>query len=229
MYLLEKAASPFWLPSLRGVDFSPWLSTFKCRGEQKILAEGEYFLHEGDVVERVYLLSDGILADIISNANGLEKWDLLFAPYLTAFFATMHGAPIAYRSLAFTECVLYSLPEEEFLQLMQADEALLRAVLLHNSLEIRQSNQSLYTLYMASTPRKIIQTLYYYHVYLAGVEKPAFRLTQQLIANLSGVHRTSVAATVAKLRKRGILGANIAAPLDKAASDVLYALAFAED
>ncbi len=229
MHPAGTAASPFWTPALRGVDFMPWLPIFRRCGERMTLAEGAYFLHEGDVVQRVYLLSEGILADIISNANGLEKWDLVFAPYMTAFYATVHGNPVAYRSLAFTECVFYSLPEEDFLRLMQEDEQLLRTVLRHNALEIRQSNHSLYTLYMEPTPRKIAQMLYYYQEYLDSVEMPAFRLTQQLIANLAGVHRTSVVGTVAKLRKRGILGANIAARLDADACDALYALAFSED
>lgn len=222
------AASPFWTVALRDVDFSPWLPRFKAEGERMTFAEGAYVFHEGDVLQRVYLLGEGIVAEIISNANGLEKWDLVFAPYLSALYATVHGDPIAFRSKALTECTFYTLPEDTFLQMMQQDERLLRTVLRHNALEIRQSNHSLYTLYMEPTPRKIAQVLYYYQEYLAGVDQPAFRLTQQLTANLAGVHRTSVVGTVAKLRRCGILGANIAARLDSDACDRLYALAFAE-
>lgn len=94
------------------------------------------------------------------------------------------------------------------------------------SLESRRLYHQSYLQYTMPSTMKIAQTLAFYHYLREEEVIPDLRLTQSLIAQLSGVHRTSVAQSLQALRSKGLIGNQPASPLTRTQGLALEEYAF---
>lgn len=94
------------------------------------------------------------------------------------------------------------------------------------ALESRRLYHQSYLQYTMPSTMKIAQTLAVYHYLREEEVIPDLRLTQSLIAQLSGVHRTSVAQSLQALRSKGLIGTQPASPLTRAQGLALEEYAF---
>ncbi len=198
--------APFNIPALFDIHLENNLPLIQEFGHTHTLDKGQMLLRPEETIETVHFLTKGIIAESTSNANGLEKLSLIYPCYPEALSATLHQQPIVYTAYAFTPCEIISLPIGALLMLMQDNCSLLENILRLLALEARNANNLILQNYSSSTTEKIYQTLYFY--YLTAQHYAPLRtlkLSQQLIAGLSGVHRTSVNAALKHLKEAQII------------------------
>lgn len=164
--------------------------------------------------------------DSVANINGLEKCTLTFAPYPHGLFPAWHGMPLPYSSLAYTDVTLWHLPVDAFINIMKESKAFLSFIICFSVLESRRLYRQQYLQYAVPTTLKIAQVLAFYHYLRSQAVIPELRLTQNLIAQLSGVHRTSVAQGLTDLRCKQLIQKRPEDPLSGQAYKVLEAYAF---
>lgn len=204
---LYLSLSPFTIPELfqRNLEelFAPYLTAEKRR----VVPRGHVFYQTEELAEELFYLRRGMVIESLLNENGLMKDFLIFPHYLVGLNYCAHEQPIFPCTYAYSECEVYPFAYEELLDLMQRDRALMRAVIKTIALDFRLANSSALQSQSCSVHEKICQTILSY--FIAGRynrEVRTMRMTQQLLAELTGVHRVSVAQTVRKLKDEGILG-----------------------
>lgn len=198
--------APFYIPALFDIHFEHNFDTIKPYGHIQTFPKGHVFLYPEQFSNTLYFLTKGIVAETTSNANGLEKMSLLFPCYPISLYPAIHKQPVIYRSSAYTAVEVITISYADYLQLMQQDLSLLENTLRLTALETRNANNSLLQSYASSTTEKIYQTLYLYDL-TAKHYAPlaALKLSQQLLASLSGVHRTSVNNAIKHLKEEHII------------------------
>jgi len=204
---LYLSLSPFTIPGLfssgLGAALLPHLETRK----RETVPKGFSFYQTEEVATGLFYLKKGVVIETLMNENGLLKDFLIFSPYLVGFNYCAHEQPIFPCTRAYTECEIYRFSYEEFLDRMQTDRALMKAVIKVVALDFRLANSLALQNQSCSTYEKVCQVILSY--FIAGrYDRQAreLKITQQLIAGLAGVHRVSVAHAVQRLKQDGIIG-----------------------
>ena len=198
--------APFDVPALFDIHLENNLPLINTYGRLQTYAKGHIFFHPEEKVETIHFLTKGLIAESTSNANGLEKLTLVFPYYPQALAAALHQQPIIYTAYAYTDVTVISLPMGRLLELMQTNRPLLENILRLLALETRNANNLILQNYSSSTIEKIYQTLYFYYLTAKHYEPlRSVKLSQQLIAGLSGVHRTSVNTALKTLKEQHII------------------------
>lgn len=197
---------PFVTPTLFDVhlatDIKPYLNNAR-----KILApKGYVFLEPGQKPEHLYFITKGIVGETYTNLNGLEKLSLYFPCYPIALFGCIHKQPVLYTSVAYTSVEAYAFTYQELLDMMQTNRHLLENIMRLFALECRNSNSIILQNHSCSCSEKIYQAIFFYT--LTAQHFPplqTLKLTQHLLSELAGVHRTSVGNTIKELKADGLL------------------------
>lgn len=203
---LELSLSPFTIPELFDTNLHVSISPYLTTERKKYVPKKHKFYETGQIADRLYYLNKGVVIETLINENGLEKSFLIFPPYLVGFNYCAHEQPIFPCTSAHTECEVFSFAYDELLSLMQRDQKLMRAIIKVLALDFRMANGIALQNQSCSSHEKICQTILSYHI--ASKYTPnlgSLRLTQQLIAGLTGVHRISVVNTIGKLRDEQII------------------------
>lgn len=204
---LYLSLSPFTIPELFQTNLFTALSPYLTEDKRRRVPKGFVFYQTEQLASEAFYLKKGMVIEALLNENGLMKDFLIFPHYLVGLNYCAHEQPIFPCTYAYTECEVYPFSYEEILDLMQRDRELLRAVMKTVALDFRLANSSALQSQSCSVHEKICQTILSY--FIAGrynQEVRTMRMTQQLLADLTGVHRVSVAQTVRRLRDEGILG-----------------------
>lgn len=203
---LYLSLSPFTIPGLFSDNVSlaiePYLNEKRRRGVKK----GYVFYHTGKTTERLYYLKKGMVIETLMNYNGLEKNFLIVPCYPIGFHYCAHKQAIFPCTAAFTDCEVYEFEYEEFLSLMQEDRALLKQIIEISSLDFRLANSAALQNQSCSADEKICQTMLGYFIakkYNSYIRN--MKITQELLAGLTGVHRVSVVRAIKKLKREGII------------------------
>lgn len=198
--------APFNMPPLFGVDLMQFIPAFKEHGIVKQFKKREMFLHLGQKTKNIKVLISGTVLESSSNANGLEKGILCFPSYPIAFSAAIHQQPTVYSATAFTDVTVISIPYDSYIALMQQNREILEHSLRFIAFDSRNSNVTILQNCSCSTTEKVYQAIYYYYLACQHFEPlRTVKLTQNLLAILSGVHRTSVAHVMKELKEQEII------------------------
>lgn len=198
--------SPFSIPPLFEVDMDLFLPDFEQCGTLLHYKKGQILFSQEHQTQSVQILKTGAVLESSSNTNGLEKGVLCFPTYPIAFAAAIHQQPTVYSVTAFTDATTISVPYNNYMTLMQQNRNILERSLRFVAFDSRNANVTILQNCACSTTEKIYQTIFYY--YLACQYYPplhSIKLTQNLLAILSGVHRTSVAHTIKDLKEMEII------------------------
>lgn len=198
--------SAFHIPSLFDTDLAPVLPLFEQYGTVQQFTRKDALVPLSQPAQTIHILKSGIILESSSNANGLEKGVLFFPAYPIAFSAVIHQQPTVYSATAFSDVTVISLSYQQYLHLMQKHRDILESSLRFLAFDSRNSNAAILQNCSCSTVEKIYQTIYAYH--LGCQHYPPLhevKLTQSLLAILSGVHRTSVAHVIKDLKEQGLI------------------------
>lgn len=198
--------APFMLPPLFRTDLMDLIPLFEQYGTIQHFAKKETILFSGQQTKNIQILKSGIILESSSSANGLEKGVLCFPAYPMAFSAAIHQQPAVYSATAFTDTTCISLSNDLYLQLMQENRDVLEKSLRFIAFDSRNSNAAILQNCSCSTVEKVYQTIYAYHLACQHYEPLRnVKLTQNLLAILSGVHRTSVAHVIKDLKEQELI------------------------
>lgn len=198
--------APFIIPPLFHIDFTPYLAFFENCGVLQHYPKGSTLMSFEEQTQTVQLLKSGIVLESSSNVNGLEKGVLCFPCYPIAFAAAIHQQPTVYSVSAYSNVTTVALPYSDYITLIQQHRELLEMSLRFAAFDSRSANATILQNFACSTTEKIYQTIFYYQLacqYYKPLE--SIKLTQNLLAVLSGVHRTSVAHAVKFLKEQHII------------------------
>lgn len=176
------------------------------RGKNQIL------LFQGEAPRFAYVVKSGIVKTYNVSSQGVEQL-VGFASKLDVFpFTWVWGkAPSAlYYYEALTDCEIYCVPRDDYLNYIKADPSLLIAELeKYAQLEVGNTLR-LNALLNLKAHDKLVHTLHYLaqiHGEPAenGLVTIALGLTQQDFANLIGITRETAATELNKLKKNGVI------------------------
>lgn len=221
--------SPFLTLRPLDADFSRWINTLGPLATVSRFPKGTHLSGVGDILTDIIFLVEGSILDSVANINGLEKCTLTFAPYPHWLFPAWHRMPLLYSSIAYTDVCLWHLPVDAFLNSMKTAKDFSSFIMHFCALESRRLYHQQYLQYAVPTTLKVAQVLSFYH-YLRGQGAiPDLRLTQNLIAQLSGVHRTSVAQSLTDLRRKQLIHKQPESPLSDHECQALEGYAFSQN
>ncbi|MFQ8601998.1 MAG: Crp/Fnr family transcriptional regulator [Anaerovoracaceae bacterium] len=203
---LYLSLSPFTIPELFSDNVGSAIKAYLKEKRRRRVKKGYVFYRTGETADKLYYLNKGMVIETLMNYNGLEKSFLIVPCYPIGFHYCAHKQSIFPCTAAFTDCEVYEFGYEEFLSFMQEDRELLKQVIEISSLDFRLANSAALQNQSCSAYEKICQTVLSY--FIAKRYNPYIRdmkITQELLAGLTGVHRVSVVRAIKKLKKEGII------------------------
>lgn len=203
---LYMSLSPYTIPELFDTNIHTAIWPYLAEDKKTTVSKGHIFYNTEEKAQGMFYLKKGIVIETLMNANGLEKDFLIFQGYMVGFNYCAHEQPVFPCTKAYTECEIYPFGYDEFLTLMQRDKELLKSVIKILALDFRMANSVALQNQSCSTYEKICQNiLSYFTACKYNSQIRGLKITQQLIAGLTGVHRISVVNAMKRLKQDGIV------------------------
>lgn len=185
---------------------------FLDRYHVKRFAKGEIILCQGEVPQAAYVIKSGVVKTYNLTAQGEEKpisFDIRGEILPVAWvFGKVKYAQYYYE--AFTDCEVYLVPPEEYLEFLKGDpEVLFRSfsffVARYINFQMRVN-----ALEQSKAASKVLNTLHFLCLRFGqdlqnNVVKIQLPFTQQDLANFMGLTRETTGIELKKLQRQGIL------------------------
>lgn len=174
--------------------------------------KGEMILFQGEAPKFSYVVKRGIIKTYNLSSQGDEQLMHLNTAFDIFPFAWLMGqGPSAlYYYEALTDCELYCMPREQYLNFIKNDPVVLYQELEKSARRDVSETLRLNALLQPKASAKLINTLYY----LAKTHGTVLKnkhvrldiiLTQQDLANLTGLTRETVAIELNNLKRQGVI------------------------
>ncbi len=202
--------------NLRGVDLFHHLTQEEI---QEILismpmyeySTGQYLFHTGEPADSLYLLEAGIVKVAYITPNGEEKILGIFqqGDIFGELFLGKEHARIG-EAQALSDVTVCRLKKEDFLMLLQRFPKVGYNFILHLVNEQRGTLARMHALMRTDARSRLLGTLLHIARRYCGDEEGWFdlppSLTQEDIANMAGLNRSTVSLLINDLRREGALG-----------------------
>lgn len=188
--------------------FQVFLQKYHVRKYQK----GELILVQGEAPPCGYIIRKGVVKTYNLTAQGEEK-PITFNIQSEVFplgwvFSQVKGAPYYYE--AFTSCELYCVPRADYLEFIQQSTPRLMSVFDNFVAQYLNSQLRINALEQSKAAAKILYTIHYLCLRFGeDIKKDVVRiqipLTQQDLANFTGLTRETTGIELKKLQRSGLL------------------------
>jgi CRP/FNR family transcriptional regulator len=193
-------------------DSKQKLVSFLEKYPTRTFQKGEIIVFQGEAPRYSFVVKSGVVKSYNLSAHGDEK-PIEFVSTLGLFPApwVFHKAPSAFFYFeAFTECILYCVPREEYLDFVKNDATQLFTVLEDYMTQHIGSTMRFNALQHSRASDKLLYTLHYLtltHGRIIGpnVTEIMLNLTHQDFANLTGLTRETTATELNKLKTKGVI------------------------
>jgi CRP-like cAMP-binding protein len=172
---------------------------------------GSTILHQGEVPEKSFLITDGVVRIYNISESGDEQTLMFHVPGeffpLTWIFGDSKSTLFFYEAM--TDCEINMIDRGEFLEFMTSDQDRSKSLVryftnIHSTLLLRIN-----ALEQSKARDKLIHTFYYlykrYNRYKQQIITLPFLLTHQNLACLIGLTRETTTIEVNKLRKERVV------------------------
>lgn len=188
------------------------LETFLNSYLAKAYGKGEIVIFQGEAPRAAYVVKSGVVKVYNLNHNGDEKPvgfhdanELFPAPWA---FGKAPSALYYYEAL--TDCVLYHVPREQYVEFLKQHPDELYRQLEHAVTDNLGNMMRLNALQHSRASDKLIYTLHYLVVSQGSMLSPdeaeiSLNLTHQDFANLTGLTRETAATELNKLKALGVI------------------------
>jgi len=175
-------------------------------------AKGQVLLFQGEAPRGAFIIKHGIVK--VYNLDSAGREQLIYFQAESEIFPftwVMGKAPSAfYFYEAFTDCEVYLVPRERYLDFIKSDKELLIRTLEMQAVREAVQTMRLNALIHSKAAEKLVHTLHYlvqsHGEYVSkDVMVLKLPLTQQDFANLTGITRETTAVEFGKLKKRGVI------------------------
>jgi CRP-like cAMP-binding protein len=177
------------------------LEALARRCPERTVAAGECLFREGTPLDCVYVVRRGLVG-LGRRANGRRVTFLLLHPGdIVGDLAALLGSTAFFDAFAATEASVLVVPAAEFLAALDLRSSFVRQWAVGLGVRISALQARLEELLGADLRTQVASLLH--HELKAGSR--VVSLTQQMIADLLGVRRTSVTRTLQGLQRQGII------------------------
>lgn len=188
------------------------LQSFLRNYPVKTFAKGQVILVEGEVPAHAYVIKKGVIKTYNLTIDGQEKplsFDIKNEVFPSGWvFKKLQRAQYYYE--AFTDCELYLVPREDYLQFIKSDASVLFEVLdlaLRHNLN---SQMRINALEQSKASEKVLNTLHFLCLRFGkelrdDVVQIQLPLTHQDLANYMGLTRETTGIELKKLEKAGMI------------------------
>lgn len=185
-----------------------FLDSYPVRSYKK----GEIIIFQGEAPRQTFVVKSGVVKSYNLSVNGDEK-PMSFFTALDIFPApwTFKKAPSAYFYFeAFTDCQLYNVPRDDYLQFVRSNPAQLYATMEQLIVEHVGNTMRLNALQHSRASDKLLYTLHYLTLshgkeISSRVIEIGLNLTHQDFANLTGLTRETTATELNRLKTKGVI------------------------
>jgi CRP-like cAMP-binding protein len=201
--------------NLRRLHLFAGLDAHQMRALSRVLREttyhrGQYLFHMGDKADRLYFLQKGAVKVSVFSPSGDERILEVFRPGdIFGELFLMTGARRMYTAQAITNVQVYTATGTAFRALMKVRPNLSHSFIRHLVQQQRRALLKLEAqLTLASGPR-LLATLVDIGERVEGASQaPAWRLvlSQDDLARMIGLHRSTVSTWINTYRRKGVLG-----------------------
>lgn len=188
------------------------LDSFLSRYYARKFSKGEIILVQGEIPECAYIIKSGIIKTYNLTSQGEEKplsFDIAGEIFpLGWVYSHLKWAQYYYE--AFTDCELYCVPREEYLDYMKQNPDILFEHLSGLASRYTNFQMRINALEQSKAINKVINTLHFLCLRFGkdinpNTVKIELPLTQQELANFMGLTRETTGIELKKLQKRGII------------------------
>ncbi len=173
--------------------------------------QGEYLFNMGDEADSIFILQEGLVKISYISIDGDEKILDIFEPgdILGELFLGKYRHRIGHAQ-ALRDTLAYKLSERQLYRLVQRNAEIALNLIRHLADEQREQMARMHALLRADARCRLLGTLLSLGRQFCCVNSDIFELdpmiTQEDLANLSGLNRSTVSSLINKLRREGILG-----------------------
>jgi CRP-like cAMP-binding protein len=184
-----------------GVFGPPELEALARRCPERTIEAGACLFQEGTRLDCVYVIRDGLVG-LGRRANGRRVTFLLLRPGdIVGDLAALRGSAALFDAFAVTEARVLVVPAADFLAALDLRSSFVHQWAVGLGVRISALQARLEELLGADLRTQVASLLH--HELKAGSR--VVSLTQQMIADLLGVRRTSVTRTLQGLQRQGII------------------------
>lgn len=177
------------------------LDALARRCPERTIGAGECLFREGTSLDCVYVVRQGVVG-LGRRANGRRVTFLLLHPGdIVGDLAALLGSTAFFDAFAVTEARVLVVPAAEFIAALDLRSSFVRQWAVGLGVRISALQARLEELLGADLRTQVASLLH--HELKAGTR--VVTLTQQMIADLLGVRRTSVTRTLQGLQRQGII------------------------
>lgn len=98
-------------------------------GEIITFHKGDYILHQGECLDHIYILIQGVARTIHNNANGMAVYNGLSMPIdVLGQIELMNGKPIGHDAIALSDCLTFAFDIEKDGQILLNDNVFMRYI-----------------------------------------------------------------------------------------------------
>ncbi len=185
-----------------------FLEKYQTRNFQK----GEIIVFQGEAPRHTFIVKKGVVKSYNLSVNGDEK-PMSFYTELSVFPGpwTFHKAPSAfYYFEAFTDCTLYYVPRDEYLEFLKSDPEIMYETVESYIKDSVGTSMRLNALQHSRASDKLLYTLHYLTLTHGrklddNVIEITLNLTHQDFANLTGLTRETTATELNRLKTKGVI------------------------
>lgn len=202
--------------NLRKLHLFAGLGAHEIRALSSVLREatyrrGQYLFHMGDKADRLYFLQKGVVKISILSPNGNERILEMFRPGDTfGELFLMTSTRRMYTAQAMTSVRVYTATGEAFRALMQARPDLSHSFIRHLVQQQRRAILRVEAVLALDAGPRLLATLLDIGERLSGPSSPAAAwrlvLSQEELARMIGLHRSTASTWINTYRRKGILG-----------------------
>jgi len=193
-------------------DLTKHLQAFLDSYPVRSYKKGEIVVFQGEAPRQTLVVKSGVIKSYNLSVNGDEK-PMSFFTQLDIFPTswTFHKAPSAYFYYeAFTDCQLYSVPRDDYLEFVRSNPEQLYATMEQLIVEQVGTSMRLNALQHSRASDKLLYTLHYLTLTHGREIKPrlieiGLNLTHQDFANLTGLTRETTATELNRLKTKGVI------------------------
>jgi CRP/FNR family cyclic AMP-dependent transcriptional regulator len=190
------------------ITLADFIEPYPTRSYQK----GEIIIFQGEAPRNAFIVKSGVVKSYNLSVNGDEK-PMSFYSEMGVFPApwAFHKAPSAfYYYEAFTDCVIHSVPRDEYLDFLKTNPEAQYAALESYITEHIGLTMRLNALQHSRASDKLLYTLHYLTLTHGRPLEPrvveiTLNLTHQDFANLTGLTRETTATELNRLKTKGVI------------------------
>jgi CRP/FNR family cyclic AMP-dependent transcriptional regulator len=180
------------------------LQALASAGRFKHVEKGEFIFFQSDPSDKVFIVSSGKVSITLESPDGREM--VINEMHTGDFFGevgVLTGQPRSTSAVAGSKCILFMIPRQSFLKIIETEPALARRILEMTANRLRNSSERERALAFLDAQARLARLLL--QLEAQAEEKGYVTISQEELAQRTGQTRQTVAKALGRWRRAGWL------------------------